>query len=101
MWIMFSEGFISAVKHREMPGMLLVRARRPEILKLLFPAKKVQVSNASDYKYRVCIEKEVLAVVMLTKVFDIGYSNFKLSTPDPELAELYGRIWALHQRYQR
>lgn len=98
---MFNNGFMSAVQHRENPDMLVVRARRREVLELYFPGTEVIVSDQSDYRYRVFVEKQELGVLMMTMALNITYTNFKQSTTDPELSSLYGKIWSLHQAYQR
>lgn len=101
MWICFNDGFVSAVQHREEPLLLMVRARRKEILQSLFPNHEVTEGGSSDYQYRVVVAKEAFAVVVSERISDISYPNFKNSVEDEELHELYQRFWHLHYAYQK
>jgi hypothetical protein len=101
MWICFNDGFVSAVEHRDQPGMLMVRARRKEILGSLFPDVQVIEGGSSDYHYRVVVPNWLFAQVVGERISDISYPNFKDSVEDGELYSLYHQFWQLHVAYQK
>jgi hypothetical protein len=101
MWVCFNDGFVSAVEHRQDPSMLMVRARREEILQSLFPGVEIVLGGSTDYQYRVVVTKEAFAAVLSDRVSEISYSNFKNSVEDEELHDLYRQFWELHFAYQR
>lgn len=99
MWICFNDGFVSAVVS-DNPEELKVRARRREHLETLFPTKTIHVDNMTDYKYRIFCSKEEWAEVVLDRINNMKYDNFKNSVVDDELHDLYENFWFLHRRYQ-
>ena len=101
MWICFNDGFISAVEHRDSADLLMVRARRRDVLDTLFPDSEVVVGGSTDYQYRVVISKAAFSEVVSRRISEISYPNFKDSVDDQELHELYEKFWSLHRRYQR
>lgn len=101
MWIFFNDGFVSAVQHEEKPDELLVRARRPEILRSLFPDAELVVSGSTDYKYRVFVSRAAFGEVVAKKIAALDYPNFKASIEDHDLHGLAHRVWALAYDYQR
>ena len=101
MWICFNDGFVSAVEHRDSPDILMIRARRREILENLFPGEDVVEGGSTDYQYRVVVAKTAFADVVSKRISEISYPNFKDSVEDLELHQLYEKFWSLHRRYQR
>jgi hypothetical protein len=101
MWICLSDGFLSIVKSSEYSNVLVVRARRVEILELTFPGSKIFVTDDSDYKYRLFADRAEVAVVMMEKLFSLDYPNFKASVHDKELYRLYHSFWREHCAYQQ
>jgi hypothetical protein len=101
MWFCFSDGFISAVQHRDDPATLVVRARRRDILDVLFPEYKVIVGGSTDYNYRVFIDKKDFNDIVSRRIQAIDYANFKNSVEDDDLHQLYADFWQLHYEYQK
>lgn len=101
MWLCFNDGFISVVQNRENDDELLVRARRREILKRLFPNKKAFTDKHADYRYRLFVTRDEFKAVVAARVEEINYDNFKNSVENEELHDLYARFWGLHARYQQ
>ena len=64
MWLFTTDGFVSAVAHRNKPGMLLVRARRSEHLRAMLPDVQVECTPGADYRFRA----EVPRAMWLAKV---------------------------------
>lgn len=101
MWICFNDGFVSVVKDKLNINELVIRARRKDILETLLPGKEITTLTVSDYKYRTYCSKEEFSKLLVDRVSDIEYTNFKDSTTDPDLHDLYGDMWQLHYFYQR
>lgn len=93
MWVCLSGGFLSIVAHRDKPGVLLVRARRPGDIARVFPGVSELRTPRADYLYRAEVTVEAVQEAMAREVAAIAYPNFKSSVPDPELAHAYGRCW--------
>lgn len=101
MWICFNDGFVSAVQHRDSDWLLIVRSRREDILRTLFPESEVIVGDSTDYKYRVVVSKSRFAEAVCKRIAGISYPNFKDSVADGELNTIYQGFWLLHRAYQR
>ena len=101
MWVCFNDAFISAVESDTDPSILKVRARKREHLTTLFPGKKIYASKESDYAYRVFVGRKAFARLLINRVADIDYNNFKDSVVDDKLHDLYADFWTLHWRYQQ
>jgi hypothetical protein len=98
---MTTDGFFSAVQHRDKPNMLLVRARSRADLEQLAdrisinPSKILSTDNA-DYPYRVLLPKEQWAEYLLSATEDLTYPNFKsaVAKTNPERAYIYHDVWS-------
>ena len=101
MWLCFNDGFISVVESRHDPEKLLIRSRRGEILLRLFPTKQIIRNDARDYRYRVEVKREEFLPVVMERLCNINYPNFKASVDDYELHRLYNEFWSLHRGYQK
>ena len=101
MWICFNDGFVSAVEHRDSSDLMMIRARRRDVLQSLFPNEHVIEGGSTDYQYRVVVSKAVFGDVVSKRISEISYPNFKDSVEDHGLHELYEKFWSLHRRYQR
>jgi hypothetical protein len=101
MWIFFNTGFISIVQDRNNSDLLIVRARRPEVLTKLWPQEPITVTNDSDYKYRVFISRPQMVKALSQEILTLDYGNFKSSVSDPTLSDLYHHIWTLGLEYQK
>src|SRR4051812_10591751 len=102
MWLCFNNAFISAVADRNDPNRLVVRARRREYLENLFgQSMEIVVSTDSDYKYRVFVERGLLADLAHKTLMSLSYDNFKNSVEDDDLHDLYADFWELHHEIQK
>ena len=99
---MQNDGFISAVLDWNDPSgnSLVVRARMREHLENQFPDETIVEMGGSDYKYRIFITKQKLSDLMVKRINDIDYHNFKNSVEDDLLHEMYSDIWVVGRRYQ-
>lgn len=100
MWVCMNDGFISAVNDRNDDSMLWIRARKKEHLESVFPDYEIKTTFDSDYRYRVHCSKQNFADIIVNRINDIGYDNFKNSVKDKKLKHLYGSFWGLHYQYQ-
>jgi hypothetical protein len=101
MWICLNDAFVSAVQDRNRPDYLVVRARKRQHLKLLFPDVEVIDTPDADYACRVFVSKQQFIGVLSQRVEDIGYPNFKNSAHEHELHDLYSGFWQAHWAYQQ
>ena len=100
MWIFLNDAFLSAVQHRDDPDQLVVRARRREDLERTFPGEPISVSETSDYRYRVFVSKGQFAGMMIGKIADIDYPNFKNSVAEHDRHDHYARVWGVMHGFQ-
>lgn len=93
MWLILSDGFLSAVVDKQDPEVIQVRARRKEHLTRYFPTKEVVTHDHRDYQFRVIVNRQELAAMLLQYVEDMQYSNFKDSVEDQKLHDACFRVW--------
>ncbi len=102
MWLCFNNAFVSAVADRNNPDRLVVRSRRREHLVNVFGRDAdITESTDSDYKYRVFVERRVLADFVHRTLMSLDYDNFKNSVQDDDLHDLYADFWELHHEIQQ
>jgi hypothetical protein len=79
MWIFTKNGFVSAVRKKEYPDFITVRARDRESLTGLadFAAAEIAKSPDGDYPYRAFVRPDVFANWVAEESLDIDYHNFK------------------------
>ena len=73
MWIGDNEGWLSIVKHLDKDDHLLVRARRKEHIKNIFPDANIYENMKADYPYRADIPKSDVISTMVERVDRIDY----------------------------
>lgn len=93
MWIFLNDSFLSIVKHRDIPGHLLVRARRPGDIKRAFPWVEEEETPNADYRYRAAIEAREAADCIARAMREIPYDNFKNSIQDPQYHNACSDVW--------
>ncbi|UJP65462.1 hypothetical protein [Mongoliitalea daihaiensis] len=102
MWIASTDGFISIVQHRELPDMLMVRARVQKDLLSLFSSEQIVEILDADYRFRVLVPKKEMAAIVAQKILDLDYPNFKskvarVPSQKDKLAayhEIWGVMWS-------
>jgi len=100
MWLFTTQGFYSAVAHRNDASKVIVRARVREDLEALrdqIPDLRIFEDEDADYRYRAVVDHEqwVAAVAILAAAID--YDNFKAAVAErqgPERERAYMRVWA-------
>lgn len=93
MWIMTNKAFLSVVDKSTQPGCLLVRARRREHLKAVFPDAKVRESFGTDYRYRADIPRSEVGAVIAKQIEGIDYTNFKDSVAERKYHDALMGVW--------
>ena len=99
MWIGHLEGWLSIVKHRVEPGMLLVRARDAYHIAHLWPHVYVEHTPTADYQYRAMISADEVADVVADQLTNIQYDNFKGHVADKRLKNAFSQIWVTMLRW--
>lgn len=93
MWIMTNKAFLSVVDKSTVKGCLLVRARRQQHLKAVFPNATIRESFGTDYRYRADIPRHEVAEVIARQIERINYSNFKDSVHDKKYHDALMGVW--------
>jgi hypothetical protein len=99
MWIAHSEGWLSIVAHRDLPGHLLVRARAHDHITSMFPDAEVYRLDQADYHYRADIQRTVVAEILAERLEMIEYDAFKGSVSESRLHKAFVRIWEVMLNY--
>ena len=94
MWVFLSNAMLSVVDKGGDGPTLLVRARRREDIKRVFPKAKVQAGGGTDYPFRARIDREVVAQRVAEAVREIHYPNFKATVAEDDRHAAYLRVWA-------
>jgi len=101
MWIFLNNAFVSIVRHREQPDILLVRARREGDIERAIPGAVSEETQYADYRYRAPVSAEVVAQAISRQVRDIDYDNFKNSIEDPGYHAACSSVWGDMLRLQK
>ncbi len=98
MWICLNNAFVSVVQHTK--DKLVVRARRKSHLTALFPDGKIIETMDRDYRFRIFVDRKEFAALIAEKIANIDYTNFKDSTKDKSLHDMYLNWWGDHYDLQ-
>jgi len=95
MWIAMNDSFVSIVADREYEMGVVVRARVKEDLVALFPdhQKDIIESEDSDYRFRLFLDQQYVAMTIEERVMGISYDNFKNSVKQGWRKAAYTKIW--------
>jgi len=58
MWVAMRDSFVSTVQDRNDPNTLVVRGRKAEHLKRLFPDREIVITPDADYVARVLVPRD-------------------------------------------
>lgn len=107
MWLTTTQGFYSAVAHRDDPGKLVVRARTREDIEALatqIPDLDPFEDPAADYRWRAVVSRGDWQLAVADLAAAIDYPNFKNAVAErqgSERAGIYGRVWSVLLALQR
>ena len=99
MWVFMNDSFISIVSHRDKPGVLLVRARKPRDIEAVFPDAQSWEDARADYAFRAEVPAEQAALTLAARVNSIGYDNFKNSVKEKRRHDTYMKVWEVMWRW--
>lgn len=102
MWLCFNDAFVSVVQDKRDSSQFAVRARNKQHLINLFPKRSGNIieTDDSDYRYRLYLRRDQVALLVADRLGKIDYTNFKDSVKDDRLHNLYADFWTLHWKYQ-
>lgn len=100
MWLMTTDGFLSAVEDRDDDTRVVVRARAREDAERFAAAVAGEVLETphADYRFRVRTTKRAWASYVAGQARVIDYDNFKDAVADRqgyERARVYGEVWSV------
>ena len=106
MWIFTNSAFVSAVRHRDQPGMLMIRARLRGDLERFFGASidgaAITETPRADYRFRCVVTEQTFSAALLRAADAIDYPNFKSSIghDDDFRHDSYMDVWSAMHRAQ-
>lgn len=98
MWLVTTDGFYSAVEHRDDHDCLLVRARVRDDLERAFPGIPIEATPTADYPYRITVGKGAFAAYAAKAAACIDYDNFKSRIVDDHRHHVYLSVWSALRR---
>ena len=99
MWLITTQGFYSAVEHREDPERLIVRARTREDIEALraqIPTLEPFEDPTADYRHRAIVSRDEWIAALALLAAKIDYDNFKNAVAERqghERAGVYHDVW--------
>jgi hypothetical protein len=99
-WLFTTDGFYSAVAHRDDPNTLIVRSRAcDDALRLVKAVSTGEVieTPARDYRFRVHLPHDICASYVAAAAAAIDYDTFKNAVgvrQGGERARVYADVWA-------
>jgi len=102
-WVFSKTGFVSIVKHKYIPGSLMIRARVKEdlenfvaILDEVTGSKHaVKETPDGDYAFRTTATKEAVTQALTRQINDLDYANFKNAVHgDRDRDSAYMSVWS-------
>ncbi|WOL24342.1 hypothetical protein fHeYen801_132 [Yersinia phage fHe-Yen8-01] len=100
MWLILSDGFLSAVVDRNDENKIMVRARRAEHLTAYFPKKEIETYAFRDYQFRVIVNRDELKEMLCQYVTEMMYDNFKNSVKERKYHDACFSVWGIMEALQ-
>jgi len=106
MWILTTQGFYSAVAHRDVPDTVIVCARTREDIEALrrqIPGIEPFEDPAADYRHRAVVGRPEWVAAVAQLASEVDYDNFKNAVAKSQgstRAALYGEVWSVLRRLQ-
>lgn len=92
MWIFTSKGFISIVPYPDDTEIFMVRARRREHLRSLFPGEELYKVSATKYWFRMFLPRQQVIDKIAKEMKAIQYPTFRLSLEDADYYDVCDRV---------
>ena len=106
MWVVTTQGFYSAVAHRDEPDKVIIRARARddiEALRRQIPGIEPFEDETADYRHRAVVGRDEWVVALALLGSGIDYDNFKdevAAKQGPARASIYSQVWGVLRRLQ-
>ncbi len=106
MWVFFNDAFLSVVASDVDPSVFAVRARKRQDLLNAFPdCQPIKGKPAQDYAWRAFINRIEVEDLVLSRLRDLEYTNFKGSIDErtaegEERHSAYLSVWSAMLRWQ-
>jgi hypothetical protein len=110
MWVFTTDGFFSAVEHKEDPSIIVVRTRTAQDAESLRDRLAdmrchvpVQVTPTADYGWRLFVPRGSWSLYLQNMVEAIDYTNFKNAVATQqglERADIYHDVWHVMYEFQ-
>lgn len=100
MWLFLSDSFLSIVQSKTDKSILVVRARRPGDIEMVFPRAKVYTLQGRDYQFRAEVDRADVAEAMYREVMTMDHTNFKDSVHDHDYHEACSKVWGIMSKLQ-
>lgn len=106
MWIFTNSAFVSAVRHRDQPSMLMIRARLRGDLERFFGDSitddAITETPRADYRFRCVVADQTFSAALLRASDAIDYPNFKgsIASDDDFRHDSYMDVWSAMHRAQ-
>ncbi len=99
MWLITTQGFYSAVEHRDDPDVLIVRTRAQadiEALRAQIPSIEPFEDPTADYRWRALVRRVDWVGAVSELAAEIDYPNFKNAVGERQghgRASIYSKVW--------
>lgn len=99
MWLITTQGFYSAVEHRDDPDVLIIRARALEdieALRVQVPSIEPFEDPTADYRWRAFVKRAEWVEAVGKLAAEVDYPNFKNAVAERQgrgRAFVYSKVW--------
>lgn len=80
---------------------IMVRSRRQEHIRDLFPGVVIIATPAQDYQFRAMVDRRRVMDVIAEEIGSITYRKFKPQVKDQDLHNVYMKVWSTMLDLQR
>ena len=95
MWIFLNNSFLSIVQKPGDSDILTVRGRLKGDIEAVFPEAVVESGKGTDYRYRARVPRAQVATVLVDRIMNLNYSNFKGSVKESKRHDTYMSVWSV------
>lgn len=101
MWLITTQGFYSAVAHRDHPELIIVRARTREDIEALrrqIPSLEPVQNAGTDYRWRAAVGRDQWEAACAALAAEIDYPNFKNAVAERQGSwrhDVYAKVWSV------
>lgn len=100
MYICLKDGFLALANKYCGPDELMVRARRAEHIKNVFPDVEVRYQPQYDYHYTAVVSKKDIVAMMTDRIMGLQPGSVKAGAVDEDLSNAYYKVWDIMEQMQ-